>query len=178
MTHMLSCLANGKLVLALEGGYNLDVIATSALECVKVLLGESPPQLGPMNASESATAVVYSVALEQSRYWKAIKPEAPEPKSELEKAVSTVPLSHILKAHRANYLYHTAGLVNTELADPDLQATFEDQVFCSENVYEAETLLLFVHDLGTVHAEIGAMNFDVHLEKTYMVRVPCALMPS
>ncbi|KAJ2081078.1 Histone deacetylase hda1 [Coemansia sp. RSA 988] len=38
MTRMLKAVANGKLVLSLEGGYNLDAIANSALACTKVLL--------------------------------------------------------------------------------------------------------------------------------------------
>ncbi|KAI8324731.1 hypothetical protein GQ54DRAFT_295903 [Martensiomyces pterosporus] len=38
MTSMLRSVANGKLVLSLEGGYNLDAIANSALACAKALL--------------------------------------------------------------------------------------------------------------------------------------------
>ncbi|KAJ2172397.1 Histone deacetylase hda1, partial [Coemansia sp. RSA 353] len=38
MTSMLKSVSNGKLVLSLEGGYNLDAIANSALACVKPLL--------------------------------------------------------------------------------------------------------------------------------------------
>lgn len=93
MTHMLSCLANGRLVVALEvscpdgglttinaklflkqGGYNIDSIAASSLECVKVLLGEIPPQMPSMRASEEATEAVHEVQLIQSRWWKSIQP--------------------------------------------------------------------------------------------------------
>ncbi|KAJ2606310.1 Histone deacetylase hda1 [Coemansia sp. RSA 1722] len=38
MTSMLKSVPNSKLVLALEGGYNLDAIANSSLACVKALL--------------------------------------------------------------------------------------------------------------------------------------------
>ncbi|KAJ2797477.1 Histone deacetylase hda1, partial [Coemansia helicoidea] len=38
MTSMLKTIADGKVVLALEGGYNLDAIANSALACTKALL--------------------------------------------------------------------------------------------------------------------------------------------
>jgi histone deacetylase 4/5 len=34
--------AQGKIVLALEGGYNLDSIANSALACMEVLLEDMP----------------------------------------------------------------------------------------------------------------------------------------
>ncbi|KAJ1827003.1 Histone deacetylase hda1 [Coemansia sp. RSA 2599] len=39
MTSMLKSVPGSKLVLALEGGYNLDAIANSSLACVKALLG-------------------------------------------------------------------------------------------------------------------------------------------
>ncbi|KAJ2778812.1 Histone deacetylase hda1 [Coemansia javaensis] len=39
MTSLLKTVADGRLVLSLEGGYNLDAIANSALACVKALLG-------------------------------------------------------------------------------------------------------------------------------------------
>lgn len=42
-------LADGKLVLALEGGYDLTAICDSAEECVKALLGDKPT---PMNEAE------------------------------------------------------------------------------------------------------------------------------
>uniref|UniRef100_A0ABD2W3X1 Histone deacetylase n=1 Tax=Trichogramma kaykai TaxID=54128 RepID=A0ABD2W3X1_9HYME len=40
MTQMLMTLANGKVVLALEGGYDLATICDSAQECVRALLGD------------------------------------------------------------------------------------------------------------------------------------------
>lgn len=39
--------ANGKIVLALEGGYNLDSIAKSMLACVEVLLEDNPTLESP-----------------------------------------------------------------------------------------------------------------------------------
>ncbi|KAK8657131.1 hypothetical protein V6N13_035387 [Hibiscus sabdariffa] len=41
MTHMLSTLSGGKLLVILEGGYNLRSISSSATSVIKVLLGES-----------------------------------------------------------------------------------------------------------------------------------------
>ncbi|XP_017879936.1 histone deacetylase 4 isoform X3 [Ceratina calcarata] len=45
MTQQLLTLANGKVVLALEGGYDLAAICDSAQECVRALLGDEPTQL-------------------------------------------------------------------------------------------------------------------------------------
>lgn len=43
MLHALTAFANGKIVLALEGGYNLRVLAENAITCTSVLLGAAPP---------------------------------------------------------------------------------------------------------------------------------------
>ncbi|OTF73923.1 histone deacetylase-like protein [Euroglyphus maynei] len=45
MTHLLCSLANGKIILSLEGGYHLRAVANSAIECIRVLLGEPPKSL-------------------------------------------------------------------------------------------------------------------------------------
>ncbi|KAG1459853.1 hypothetical protein G6F46_005190 [Rhizopus delemar] len=45
MTHMLKSINNGKMAIALEGGYNLNSTALSALGCLNVLLGDSPPAI-------------------------------------------------------------------------------------------------------------------------------------
>lgn len=42
MTQQLLTLADGKVVLALEGGYDLAAICDSAQECVRALLGDEP----------------------------------------------------------------------------------------------------------------------------------------
>ncbi|ESP03569.1 hypothetical protein LOTGIDRAFT_137337, partial [Lottia gigantea] len=47
MTHMLSQLANGKVVVILEGGYNLNSISVSMATCTSVLLGDPCPNIGP-----------------------------------------------------------------------------------------------------------------------------------
>uniref|UniRef100_T1JB29 Histone deacetylase n=1 Tax=Strigamia maritima TaxID=126957 RepID=T1JB29_STRMM len=45
MTRQLMQLANGKVVLALEGGYDLPAICDASQECVRVLLGDEPTAL-------------------------------------------------------------------------------------------------------------------------------------
>jgi histone deacetylase 6 len=95
MTYMLSALAGGKLVVALEvsiwlqairtdnspifciqGGYNLTAISNSAEAVARILLGESVPELPPLQASDIATEVMYQVAKIQSKYWKSIDVQA------------------------------------------------------------------------------------------------------
>ncbi|XP_065509369.1 histone deacetylase 6 isoform X2 [Caloenas nicobarica] len=53
MTHLLGALAGGRLVLVLEGGYNLGVTAEGVAQCLGVLLG-NPPVLPPPGAPQPA----------------------------------------------------------------------------------------------------------------------------
>ncbi|KAH6942457.1 hypothetical protein HPB50_005829 [Hyalomma asiaticum] len=47
LTHLLLPLARGRVILALEGGYNLSKLPSAVCHCVSALLGLRPPQLRP-----------------------------------------------------------------------------------------------------------------------------------
>jgi histone deacetylase 6 len=56
MTKELVSLAEGKVIIVLEGGYNLQSIAASTLGCLNVLLGGDPPPLETQRAKEKDDA--------------------------------------------------------------------------------------------------------------------------
>lgn len=71
-THWLSALANGKIILALEGGYNINSIAYAMTMCTKALLGDPlPPLCASGNASpcSSAVASIKNVLKVHRKYW-------------------------------------------------------------------------------------------------------------
>jgi histone deacetylase 6 len=70
MTARLRELAGGRLVLALEGGYDLDAIARSAEACLRVLLGEPGPTLA--GSSSRAKRIVDEVVRAQKPFWPAL----------------------------------------------------------------------------------------------------------
>ncbi|KAF5131783.1 hypothetical protein DV495_001965 [Geotrichum candidum] len=80
LTHMMKVLANGNLVVVMEGGYNLDSIAKSALAVTKVLVGEVPGRPQTKVPQLAAVQVMAQVMQEQSKYWKCMKPgfQAPD----------------------------------------------------------------------------------------------------
>lgn len=80
LTHMMKVLANGNLVVVMEGGYNLDSIAKSALAVTKVLVGEVPGRPQTKVPQLAAVQVIAQVMQEQSKYWKCMKPgfQAPD----------------------------------------------------------------------------------------------------
>ncbi|KAI9244363.1 hypothetical protein BDA99DRAFT_529154 [Phascolomyces articulosus] len=73
MTHMLKSLANGRIVLALEGGYNLDSIAKSAHACMSVLLGEAPEIPSILTPSPECVETIQQVKKTQAKYWECLK---------------------------------------------------------------------------------------------------------
>ncbi len=70
MTARLQSLCAGKVVLALEGGYNLTAIARAAEACLRELLGEEPIGEGPLGEpSAAALRVLEAVRRAQRPYW-------------------------------------------------------------------------------------------------------------
>eukprot|EP00850_Spirogloea_muscicola_P003047 SM000012S25309 [mRNA] locus=s12:246651:250905:- [translate_table: standard] len=75
MTEKLLTLADGKVVLALEGGYNLKSISASYAACTASLLGDGPVELPLQSRKElrpQTFDVVIKVRKELSSYWPAL----------------------------------------------------------------------------------------------------------
>lgn len=70
MTHMLKSIAHGKLVIALEGGYDLNSIAVSALACMNVLLGDAPEPIDSnLIPKQECIDTITKVKAVQKKYW-------------------------------------------------------------------------------------------------------------
>lgn len=74
-THWLAPLANGKIILCFEGGYNVNSIAHAMTMCTKALLGDALPMLSTTEKELSASGVetiqhVWSV---HQKHWKSLK---------------------------------------------------------------------------------------------------------
>ena len=67
MTQRLIGLANGRVVLALEGGYDLEAIAASAAACLRVLLGEAPARVAAGEPVPAAARVLDAACRERGR---------------------------------------------------------------------------------------------------------------
>uniref|UniRef100_UPI001A98945B histone deacetylase 6-like n=1 Tax=Gasterosteus aculeatus aculeatus TaxID=481459 RepID=UPI001A98945B len=74
LTHMLMSLAEGRLILVLEGGYNLQSTAASAAACVRALLGGACPPLTPPTApSDSALRSISQTASALYPHWASLQ---------------------------------------------------------------------------------------------------------
>lgn len=76
-THWLSSLANGKIILVLEGGYNVNSISHAMTLCTKALLGDPLPMIHVSSRfngiSSSALESMQNVIKVQQEFWKCLK---------------------------------------------------------------------------------------------------------
>ena len=72
MTNMLSSLAQGRVAILLEGGYNLESISHSMTMCAKALLGDPlpSPRIEPLNPA--AINTIKQVVSHQLPYWSSL----------------------------------------------------------------------------------------------------------
>lgn len=77
MTSMLCTLAGGRVILALEGGYNLTSISESMAACVRVLLGEEPvePDEPIKPCSQAAQKTIKDVIETLVEFWPTLQTE-------------------------------------------------------------------------------------------------------
>lgn len=75
MTHMLMSLAEGRVAVCLEGGYNLESISRSATAVARTLMGEPPERLEDTSPSMSGVDDVRLVLRQQSRFWSGLYPK-------------------------------------------------------------------------------------------------------
>lgn len=81
MTHWLTTLANGRVILALEGGYNVTSISYAMTLCTKALLGDPLPKLSGNNTpSASAIESIKNVLRTQEKHWSCLRFNAALPK--------------------------------------------------------------------------------------------------
>lgn len=70
LTHWLSSLANGRIILGLEGGYNINSISHAMTMCTKALLGDPLPMLDPgLIPCASAITSINNVLKTHKKFW-------------------------------------------------------------------------------------------------------------
>lgn len=74
-THLLSSLANGKIILCFEGGYSANSIAHAMTMCTKALLGDPLPVLttGENELNASGIESIQHVWSLHQKHWKSLK---------------------------------------------------------------------------------------------------------
>lgn len=152
MTHMMKMLCDGKLVVCLEGGYNLDSISISALAVAKVLLGDPPGHPKVTKASASALRTIDEVIRIQSRYWKCLGPSHPVPEPDVSFAPPYLKsLYEVLRTYELSHLSEKYSFSELPFSSKG-SGIIRNQVLASPNVYHSEKLLVILHDSPLVWA--------------------------
>ncbi|CAI1689556.1 hypothetical protein SEUBUCD646_0N02970 [Saccharomyces eubayanus] len=174
MTHMLKSLARGNLCVVLEGGYNLDAIAISALSVAKVLIGEPPDEL-PDPVSDPKPEVIEmidKVIRLQSKYWNCFRRRHANSGCNFNEPINdsiiskNFPLQKAIRQQQLHYLsdefnFVTLPLINMELPD--------NIVLCTPNVSESSTLLVVVHDTSDVWAKRNVISGTIDLSSSVVI---------
>ncbi|EZF22576.1 hypothetical protein H112_04632 [Trichophyton rubrum D6] len=140
MTRMLMNLANGKVAVCLEGGYNFRSISKSALAVTRTLMGEPPDRLIAPSASRPAVETVREVAMMHSRYWKCMYPKGPSSNFAGNR------VHDIIRQYQAKQLYEEHKLTSLYIYRDTISKSFENQVLASQNYDKVDTLLVIFHD--------------------------------
>lgn len=115
LTHMLMSLAEGRLVLALEGGYNLQSTAEGAAACVRALLGGACPPLNPPTApSDSALQSISQTVSALYPHWASLQVLEGAPLAEASVIRATANEESTQKTSPALSVATTTGLVYDE----------------------------------------------------------------
>ncbi|KAE8167019.1 hypothetical protein BDV40DRAFT_296049 [Aspergillus tamarii] len=141
MTHMLMTLANGKVAVCLEGGYNFRSISKSALAVTKTLMGDPPDRLHSTFPSKLATTTVRRVMMIQSQFWNCMYPKAPQ-----EEGLWTDRLHDVIRAYQSKRLYENYKLTSLYIYRTAISRSFENQVLATPNYYQRNPLLVIFHD--------------------------------
>lgn len=166
MTYDLASIAHGRLVVALEGGYNLDAIARSALSVTEVLLGESPDMFAPgLTCSSKAEDTFRLVERSHSPYWQSIRRPHLVAEPDEDEGLAVVELSDLIARYRAATIaekFHLTVLPLRTASQLQPGPTTGGEALCSADLlsHPKDVLVLFVHDMGNLRTdELPGVDF-------------------
>ncbi|KAI9748600.1 MAG: Histone deacetylase hda1, partial [Lichina confinis] len=145
MTHALMALAGGKVVVCLEGGYNLQSISNCALAVTKTLMGEAPERLKLTAPSKLAIEDVHQVMRRQSPYWFCLSAYGPTRDFS---SVGGKRMHDIIRVYQTRVLRDELGMITLAVLRNSLTTSFADQVIATPDligVPQPETLKLEAH---------------------------------
>ena len=129
MTHMLMGLAKGKLVVCLEGGYNLRSISKSALAVTRTMVGEMPNRLSGEQPTVTAIETVQMVAMQNSPFWQSLYPKNIS-RALLEES-GTERMHDVVRYYQAAKMQETYGMMTLNIYQEKLSKSFENQVMAT-----------------------------------------------
>ncbi|KAK3709595.1 Histone deacetylase hda1 [Vermiconidia calcicola] len=169
MTHMLMSLAQGRVAVCLEGGYNLDSIARSATAVARTLMGEPPERLQELHPSITAVDDVKLVVRQQSRFWSSLYPK--DISARLAGSLHGERMHDVVRRWQATTLWDEYEMSSLFVYKEQLSKSFENQVLATPNYTEARPLLVILHDPPEMIASPDPRTGKVELHNTWLTDI-------
>ncbi|KAK2047358.1 histone deacetylase domain-containing protein [Colletotrichum somersetense] len=160
MTHMLMSLADGKVAVCLEGGYNLQAISTSAVAVARTLMGEPPPKMDIPMLNKDAARVLAKVQSYQAPYWECMRPGI-VPVPDIQDLNATRLNDHIRLGQRQD-LAQRHQMIPLFIQRDLLFKSYENQVLVTPDIPTARRILVIIHDPPELLAQPDVI--DRHIE--------------
>lgn len=129
MTHMLMSLAEGRMAVCLEGGYNLDSISRSATAVARTLMGEPPERLTNINPTVTGVNDIKLVLRQQSRFWSSLYPK--DTSAKLAGPLHGVRMHDIVRRWQAETLWEEYDMIPLSVINQPLSELFKNQVLAT-----------------------------------------------
>lgn len=151
MTHMLMSLADGKVAVCLEGGYNLKAISRSSLAVAKTLMGEPPERITIPPINIQAAAILDQVKDTQAPYWECMRQGSRTiiTTSQVAKEIQeygATPLDNVIRGYQQKVLSTSHKMISLYIQREKLTKAFENQVLATQGLHLAKRILLIIHD--------------------------------
>lgn len=173
MTHMLMSLANGKVAVCLEGGYNLRAISRSALAVAKTLMGEPPPRMDKIPPiCKQATIVLDEVREYQAPYWDCMRTNLAVVRAARDlggaKRNEVVRMNYVVRGFQKRILYETNSMISLYVQKDKLSKSFQDQILVTKGLGSAKKILMIIHDPPEIVASPDPMDNTVEAHNAWM----------
>lgn len=167
MTHMLMSLADGKVAVCLEGGYNLQAISNSAVAVARTLMGEPPPRMKVPKINKEAARTLAKVQAYQAPYWECMRPgvvNVPETQS-----LNGGRLHDVIRSAQQQALQTKHNMIPLYVQRDQISKSFENQVLVTPNLQQSRRLLVIIHDPPQLLAQPDVIDGSLDSHNAWVV---------
>ncbi|KAG5928293.1 hypothetical protein E4U53_002711 [Claviceps sorghi] len=167
MTHMLMSLADGKVAVCLEGGYNLSAISNSAVAVARTLMGEPPPKMTIPKLNKDAARTLAKVQAYQAPYWECMRPgivDIPAMQS-----LQASRLHDVIRNSQRQVLQERHNMIPLYVQREHLYKSFENQVLVTPLLHSSRRILVIIHDPPKLLAQSDAINSMLEPHNAWVV---------
>ncbi|CCT73422.1 related to histone deacetylase A [Fusarium fujikuroi] len=168
MTHMLMSLADGKVAVCLEGGYNLKAISVSAVAVAKTLMGEPPPKMEIPKINKEAARILAKVQAHQAPYWECMRTGIVRIPTDIQPTISSR-LHDVIRNAQRQVLQAKHNMIPLYIQREHLYKSYENQVLVTPGLHQEKKVLIIIHDPPELLAQPDVIDRSVDPHNAWVV---------